>query len=101
MKMWVLAGFFTAVTIPLAAASEDATECQVDNARQPAQVRIDSGGSGGSAPPARARTTSAPRETPAQVAQREADEAERAAAERRRNGKRIPDAELIGPRGAL
>jgi hypothetical protein len=99
MKMWVLAGFFTAVTVPFAAASENAVECQVDDTRQPAQVRIDAGGSGGSAP--RARTTSAPRETPEQVAQREAQAAERAAAERRRSGKRIPDAELIGPRGAL
>jgi hypothetical protein len=103
MKIVVLAGLFTAAAIPFAGAAEASAECQVDDTRRTPQVRIDGGGPGGSAPaPTVARTTAAPRATPAdQIAQREAAEAAREAAERRRSGKRIPDAELIGPRGAL
>ena len=102
MKFWVLAGLFTAATVPFATAAEASAECQVDDTRRTPHVRIDGGAPGGSAPVQTARPTSATREAAAeQVAQREAAEAARAAAERRRNGKRIPDAELIGPRGAL
>ncbi len=99
MKLWVLAGMFTAATVPFAAAAESSAECQVDEARRTAQVRIDNGGPGGSAPGA--RVTSAPRDSGEQVAQREAEAAPRPSVDRRRNGKPIPDAELIGPRGAL
>jgi hypothetical protein len=100
MKLWVLAGMFTAATAPFAAAAESSAECQVDDARRTVQMRIDNGASGGSAPTA--RPTVLPREEAPQVAQREADDVQRRAAiERRRNGKPIPDAELIGPRRAL
>ncbi len=100
MKVWVLAGLFTAAAVPLAGAAEASAECQVEDARRATHVRIDGGAPGGSAP--QAARPAPDRETAAdQVAQREAAEAARVAAERRRNGKRIPDAELIGPRGAL
>jgi hypothetical protein len=101
MKVLVLAGLFTAAAIPFAGAAEASAECQVEDARRTPHVRIDGGGPGGGAPATVARTTSAPRDVATEQAlQREAAEAARAA-ERRRNGKRIPDAELIGPRGAL
>jgi hypothetical protein len=100
MKVLVLAGMFTAAAIPFAGAAEAAAECQVEDARRTSHVRIDGGSAGGSAPTL-ARPTVAPREAAEEQAlQREAAEAARLA-ERRRNGKRIPDAELIGPRGAL
>lgn len=104
MKVWILAGAFTALTVPFAAAAETTSGCEVDDTRRIPQVRIDSGSPSGSAPPTAAPTS---RQAPAQrtadatAAEREAAEAARAFTERRRNGKRIPDAELIGPRGAL
>jgi hypothetical protein len=112
MKVWMLAGLFTVATIPFAAAAETDAECQVDDTRRvAAQVRIDGGSSGGSAPaPAAttARQTSTPRpaeqmaqRTPAPEAVEPTETARTTAQPRRRNGKRIPDAELIGPRGAL
>jgi hypothetical protein len=91
MKVWVLAGLFTVATAPLAFAAEDTTECQLDDARRSAQQQVEAPAS-----PTIARPTVAEREVadPAPVPAR-------APAERRRNGKRIPDAQLIGPRGAL
>lgn len=105
MKLWVLAGMITAATAPFAAAAESSAECQVDSTRRPVQMRIDDdAGLGGSSDVATtARPTVAPRENPEQVAQRDtaAEAPRRVVAERRRNGKPIPDAELIGPRRAL
>lgn len=89
MKVWVLAGLFTVATIPFAAAAEDATECQVDETRRATQTRTD-------APPAPPPQVVVVRPT----AEREA-EPPAARDARRRNGKRIPDAELIGPRVPL
>jgi hypothetical protein len=90
MKVWVLAGLFTVAMAPVAMAGEDATECQLDETRRAAEQRA------APTPPTAARPT---------VAQRDVIEpvmpTPRAPAERRRNGKRIPDALLIGPRGAL
>ena len=92
MKVWILAGLFTAAMTPLAAASETTMECQLDDTRRAAAPARSE------APPtpapATARPTVAPRETAEQATPR-------AEAPRRRSGKRIPDAELIGPRGAL
>ncbi len=89
MKVWILAGLLTAAMAPFAAASETTVECQLDDTRRAAAPRTEA-----PAPPApTARPTAAPR-----VA---AEQAPRPEAPRRRNGKRIPDAELIGPRGAL
>lgn len=65
-------------------------------------VRIEADSPGGGAPATTPRATPAtPSPTSAAAAEREAAEAARPVAERRRGGKRIPDAELIGPRGAL
>jgi hypothetical protein len=91
MKVLVLAGLFTVVTTPFAFAAGDATECQIDDTRRTAQQRAEQPAS-----PALARPLVAEREV-GPVAPAPA----RAPAERRRNGKRIPDAQLIGPRGAL
>lgn len=102
MKIWVLAGLMTVATVPFAAAAETDLECQLDDSRRATQMRIDAEPSGGAGAPASvARQTSAPRETAGRPPSRAADEPERAVAEGRRSGKRIPDAELIGPRGAL
>ncbi|MGQ0533311.1 MAG: hypothetical protein ACT4OF_11570 [Caulobacteraceae bacterium] len=91
MRVVVLAGLITAATVPFAAASESEVDCQLDETRRAsAEQRLD-------APPAPAATTARPT-----VAQREAAETPRPVpAERRRNGKRVPDAELISPRGVL
>ncbi len=97
MKVLVLATAFVAVSAPFAAASAEVE-------RRAPQMRIESESPSGSSP-----TIGVTRQTPAPppasatqtVAQREAAEAARAITERRRSGKRIPDAELIGPRGAL
>jgi hypothetical protein len=92
MKMWVLASLITIATIPVASALESTTDVQVDEGRRETRVesrdRMD--------PPASpaastARTTVAAREPTTRPDQQQ----------RRRNGKRVPDAELIGPRGAL
>lgn len=89
MKVWILAGVFTVATIPFAAAVENTAECQLDETRRSVEQRVTTP----QAPaPAVARPT---------VAQRDAEETPRVPADRRRGGKRIPDAELIGPRGAL
>jgi hypothetical protein len=99
MKVWLLAGAITVVTVPFASAAE--AECQVDDTRRQVQVRIDNGAPGGSAPSV-ARPTVAQREpAPTEMAQREDEEPQRRVIDRRRSGKPIPDAELIGPRRAL
>lgn len=89
MKFWVLVGFFSAAAIPMAAASESSADCQVDDTRPAVQQRAD-------APPP-APPANAARPTLAQGAETPA----RPELSRRRTGKRIPDAELIGPRGTL
>jgi hypothetical protein len=99
MKIWVMAGLFTAAAIPFAGAAEASAECQVDDTRRMPHVRIDDGAPGGSA--ATTATPTAQRDVNADRTAREAAERAAAMAERRRSGKRIPDAELIGPRGAL
>lgn len=96
MKVWVLAGLFTFAAAPMAFAAEDTTECQLDDARRASQTQGDQ-----SAPPTIARATSAERETAAVAIPAAPATTRTAPAERRRNGKRIPDAQLIGPRGAL
>lgn len=89
MKVWVLAGLFTAAMAPIAAAAEDVSECQLDESRRAAAERVDQ-------PPASPASVAR-----ATVAQRAPETTQRQPVERRRSGKRIPDAELIGPRGAL
>lgn len=90
MKAWMWAGLFTVAMAPMAAAAENDVECQLDETRRVTQERAD-------AAPAPASVTGIAR--PA-VAQRDVAEAPRAEP-RRRTGKRIPDAELIGPRSTL
>ena len=89
MKFWVLVGLFSAAAIPLASASENTQACQVDDTRRAAEQSLDA--------------TTAPSDHPTRpiVVQRDAEPQVRQDAMRRRNGKRIPDAELIGPRGSL
>jgi hypothetical protein len=91
MRVLVLAGLISAATVPFAAAAESDAECQLDDTRRAnAEQRLD---------PTPAPATTVARPT---VAQREAGDAPRVApAERRRNGKRVPDAGLISPRGVL
>lgn len=92
MRLLVLAGLFTVATAPFAAAAESEIDCQLtDVGRVQADQRLDQ-------PPAAPAT--APRPV---IVQREAADAPRPAiaAERRRSGKPIPDAQLIQPRGAL
>lgn len=91
MKVLLLATLFTAVTAPVAMAVESEIDCQTDDVRRAAtSERLDPAPV---SPPTTARPT---------VATREAADAPRPAPpERRRNGKRVPDAELISPRGVL
>lgn len=103
MKVWVLAGLFTLATAPAAFALDVGSdaECQVDDMRrQMDQVITDpESGSAPSAIPTVAPIVRPP-STQRQVAAAAAP-ADRAPTTRRRSGKRIPDAQLIGPRGAL
>ncbi|MBL8548275.1 MAG: hypothetical protein JNL81_17575 [Hyphomonadaceae bacterium] len=92
MRVLVLAGLMTAATVSFAAAEESVIDCQfTDVSRAQADQRLDQ-------PPAAPTPTARP-----VIVQREAAEAPRpaTAAERRRSGKPIPDAQLIQPRGAL
>lgn len=102
MKTWihagVLAGLFTVVTAPFAAAAETTMECQLDPDRRSVEQRLDAPVA--PAAPNVGRPVTTQRDvTPPPAAT--ADQVRQAANERRRSGKRIPDAELIGPRGAL
>jgi hypothetical protein len=90
MKILIMAGLFTLAMTPLAAAAESTTECQLDEARRAAQTRVD--------PPASASSTARPTAAPRVTAE---ETPPRQDTSRRRSVKRIPDAELIGPRGAL
>lgn len=87
MKIWILAGIFSAMTIPFAAAAETSADCQLDDARRGTQRQA-------------AQPQASP-STPRQALADRAAEPARPDAPRRRSGKHIPDAELIGVRGAL
>ncbi|HRP10113.1 MAG TPA: hypothetical protein PLK37_03685 [Terricaulis sp.] len=90
MKVLMLAGVIAAVAFPTAAAAEAVSPCQTEDARSAlTSDRVEQ--TIAPAPPAVARQAAAPRET----AEARSEPA------RRRSGKRVPDAELIGPRGAL
>lgn len=91
MKAWMLAGLMTVAMAPMAYAAESAVACQVDDIRRATQERAEA------PPPA----PSAPGAARAAVAQRDATESAARSEPRRRTGKRIPDAELIGPRSTL
>mgnify|MGYP001326760224 CR=1 FL=1 len=93
MRVLVLAGLFTAVTAPMAMASETTIDCQLDDTRRAAaEQRLD-------APPPPA--PGAPPAARPAIAQAQSADTPRPPSERRRNGKRVPDAELISPRGVL
>lgn len=91
MKTWMAAGLFTAAMAPMAYAAESAEACQVDDARRAAQERAET-------PPVPSSVAAMARPT---IAQRDVTEAPARTEPRRRTGKRIPDAELIGPRSTL
>lgn len=103
MKVWVLAGLFTFASAPAAFALDVGSdvECQVDDMRRQMD-HVTTEAESGSVPTTTALPTVAPVVRPAPT-QRQAAAAtgDRAQATRRRNGKPIPDAQLIGPRGAL
>jgi hypothetical protein len=109
MKVWMLAGLFTVATVPFAAAAEVTDDCQLDETRRAITIqRIDSSavGTSGGVPGATqtAQPTppaNAPQVTAARPAATTREDSVREEAQRRRSGKRVPDAELIGPRGAL
>lgn len=98
MKTWVLAGLFTVVTAPFAVAAETTAECQLDPDRRSVAQRLDAPAAPAAPNVGRPATTQREVTPPPAAA---ADQVRQAANERRRSGKRIPDAELIGPRGAL
>ena len=94
MKAWILAGLFTVVTAPFAAAAEDTSECQLDEQRAAASRQTEDVVAENEEANV-ARPTVAQRVVTPNTARRAGG------TDRRRNGKRIPDAQLIGPRGAL
>jgi len=89
MRLWFVLGAFAAAALPMSAAAEPTEVCQNEEARSVAPERSE-------AAPAPQRSVARPT-----VAQRDVTDVARGEAPRRRNGKRVPDAELIGPRGAL
>jgi hypothetical protein len=99
MKLWILAGLFTALWAPLAAAETTTVNCDVDDTQRSVQQRVDAA----PAPAAPARTvrggasSSGGQRGEVAVAPTPRNEAAR----RRGVSRRIPDAELIGGRGAL
>lgn len=110
MKLWIYAGLISAAMASSAYAAESTIACEVDDTQRTAQQRVDTSavfpvqeenraqrGGGASA---NATTTIAPLATP----RREAAPVvtSRSEPQRRRNvTRRIPDADLIGGRGAL
>ena len=93
MKVWVFALGFSAALFPAianAGATPDARDCQTGNARRGECI---TSSTQPVAPPVTTthQTTRSP--PPPQTARNDAA--------RRRSGKHVPDAELIGPRGAL
>ena len=94
MKAWVFALGFSAAFLPTiasAGATSEPRDCQTGNARRGECI---ASSTQPAAPPATATTHQVTRmPPPPQIAHNDA--------QRRRSGKHIPDAELIGPRGAL
>ncbi len=103
MRFWVLAGLFSVVGMPLANAVETTADCKLDDTRRQFDHVIAETESGSAPPPAATAPSAQPavrqapprRQTATVTAERQQQ------TQRRRNGKRIPDAQLIGPRGAL
>lgn len=90
MRLWLVAGALSVAAFPSVATAERTEICQED--ARAAQPLVE-----------RAEQTSAPAQTGARPpdSQARSEQAARNEPNRRRSGKRIPDAELIGPRGAL
>lgn len=99
MKLWALVGFFMLTVTPVAHAAENALPCEATESRVVNQRVSPPPPIAETPPPAAAPVAVAPQRDPAAaqtVARIEQPQ-------RRRGGsrKRIPDAVLIGPRGAL
>lgn len=90
MRAWGLAGLILVLGAPAAAASEGEEACRLDEQRRQRAEQT-----------AQALPQSADTERAAPARAAQAERSSRAPTPRRRNGRRIPDAELIGPRGAL
>jgi hypothetical protein len=102
MRILVFAGLITAAMAP-AALADTGLPCQVDNTRRVLDHVITEAESG-SAPPtavATAQTIVRPAVVQREAAAVQNQRTPAQQQQRRRSGKRIPDAELIGPRGAL
>lgn len=91
MRVVIIAGAISALTCGVAAAAEDQIECQAEDARSQERERVAS-------VPAPPQAIVRPNDGGARVL---AGAPTQPIAPRRRNGKTIPDAELIGPRGTL
>lgn len=99
MKLWIFAGLFTIMSAPVAAAAESTIACDVDDTQRSVQQRVD-------ASPAAPNVTDASKQRGAGVVAPRGETASptiaRTEPQRRRSvTRRIPDAELIGGRGAL
>lgn len=110
MKLWIYAGLISVAMASTAHAAETTIACEVDDTQRTAQQRVDTSAvfpvqptenrARGGGASANAITTIAPLATP----RREAAPvvSSRNEPQRRRNvTRRIPDADLIGGRGAL
>lgn len=91
MRAWGLAGLFLILGAPAAAASGGEEACQLDEQRRRTEQ---------AAPPA-PRSPDPERSALGAPRAANAEQGARAPTLRRRSVRRIPDAELIGPRGAL
>ncbi len=90
IRVVIIAGAISALTCGVAAASEGEIECQSEDARSEERERV------ASMPPSPQAVA-----RPSEGARVMAGAPTQPIAPRRRNGKTIPDAELIGPRGTL
>lgn len=101
MKLWAIAGVLTVAWTPISAAAETTRHCEAqDECSLRAQTIVAPAPAGGSRQEAPAREAGGARARQAEAAT--AARTARADLARRRGGsRRIPDAELIGGRGAL
>jgi len=88
MRVVIIAGAISALTCGVAAATENQIECQAEDARSQERERV-------------ASIPAPPQAIVRGGARVLAGAPTQPIAPRRRNGKTIPDAELIGPRGTL
>lgn len=105
MKLWIFAGLFTVMWAPMAVAAESTAACDVDDTQRSVQQRVDSSPAMPTVSDAQKRGGSAASNgvvVAAPRAETATPTVARTEPQRRRGvTRRIPDAELIGGRGAL